>query len=191
MESLDLYLKNLIGKDEKKAAEAAEYLVNNSDVKLFGMLVDKSDFLFDFVRNNVYKRIENVITKDNFKNLINFFDIYSVYYDDFFANIIAMHANESVTDEIFELLEKGTTAQKTYAAKYFSVIPDTVALEPLSNYAFCDDEYLSYNSAEALGQMQDDISFDIALNNLESDDDFERLKAVKFLAAYGNNYTFK
>lgn len=58
----------------------------------------------------------------------------------------------------------------------------------MSKYAFSDDEALSYNAAEALGQMQDDISFNIALSNLQSEDDFEKLKAVKFFVAYGRNY---
>lgn len=191
MENLDLYLKNLTGKDEKKAQEAANYLVNQADVQLFKMLVEKSDYLFDFVRNNVSNRIEKAVSKENFTNIIKFFDLYSVYYDDLFASILAKHANEDLTDEIFELLEKGTNSQKTYAAKYFYYIPDTVALEPLNKYAFSDDEYLSYNAAETLGQMQDDISFDIALENLESEDDFEQLKAVKFFTAYGKNYPFK
>ena len=191
MNNLDLYLKNLTAKDEKKAEEAASYLVNTADLELFKMLVEKTDFLFDFVRNNVAKRIEKVITQNNYLNIIKLFNIYSVYYDDLFANILAKHANEDLTDEIFNMLENGTLSQKTYAAKYFSYIPDTVALELLSKYAFSEDEFLSYNSAEALGQMQDDISFDIALNNLESDDDFEKLTAVKFFVAYGKNYPFE
>lgn len=188
MENLDLYLKNLIGKDEQKALEAASFLINTSNVQLFKMLTDKTDYLFDFVKNNVVKRIDKSINKNNYKNLLNFFTVYSPFYDDVFASILAKHANQDLTDDIFELLEKGTYAQKAYAAKYFSFIPDTVALEILGKYAFCDDETLSYNSAEALGQMQDDISYDIALSSLNSNDDFERLKAVKFFTAYGRNY---
>ena len=188
MENLDLYLKNLTGKDEEKASEAAGYLVSHADVELFKMLVEKTDFLFDFVRNNVNKRIENAVTKGNFKNLIKFFEIYSPYYDDLLASILAKHANQDLTDDIFELLDKGSIAQKTYAAKYFSYIPDTVALELLGKYAFSDNEMLSYNSSEALGQMQDDISYDIAASLLSSKDDFEKLKAVKFFTAYRRNY---
>ena len=191
METKDNYLKALTGKDENKAIEAADYLVNNADTELYKMLAEKSDFLFDFIRNNVCKRIEKVVNKENFKNLIKFFDVYCAYYDDLFASLLAKHANEDVTDEIFELLEKGTIAQKTYAAKYFSYIPDTVALEPLCKYAFCDDEGLCFNAAEALGQMRDDISFDTALNMLDSEDDFDKLKAVKFFNAYGQNYPFE
>lgn len=191
MENLDLYLKNLIGKDESKAQAAANYLIENSDDVLFCMLVEKSDFLFDFVRNNVNKRIEKAVNETNFINILKFFDIYSSYYDDLFASILSKYANENLTDEIFDFLEKGTLAQKTYASKYFFYIPDTVSLELLSKYAFSDDEFLAYNAAEALGQMQDDVSYDVALSNLSSEDDFERLKAVKFFTAYGRNYPLK
>lgn len=188
MINYDLYLKNLTGKDENKAQEAADYLVNESDIQLFKMLVDKTDYLFDFVRNNVCSRIEKAVNKNNVMNVINFFSVYSQYYDDLFASILAKYANEDLTDEMFKLLENGTIEQKTYSAKYFSYIPDTVALEPLSKYAFLDDESLAYNSAEALGQMQDDISYDIALAGLQNDDDFEKLKSVKFFTAYAKNY---
>ena len=190
MENIELYLKNLTGKDEQKAQEAACFLVDNISIDLFKALVEKTDFLFDFVRNNVAKRITKAVNKDNCLNLIKFFDVYSSYYDDLFASILAKHANQDVTDEIFELLDKGNNSQKAYAAKYFSFIPDTVAIELLSKYAFSDDEALSYNCAEALGQMNDDISFDIALSNLNSEDDFEQLKAVKFFVAYGRDYPF-
>lgn len=191
MTNIDNYLKNLTGKDEAKAQEAASYMIDSSNIELFKALVAKSDFLFDFVRNNVNKRIEKAVNKSNFMNLISFFDVYSSYYDDLFALILAKHADENLTDKIFDLLEKGSPSQKTYCAKYFLYIPDTVAIELLNKYAFSDDEALAYNSAEALGQMQDDISFDIALSNLSSSDDFEVLKAVKFFVAYGKDYPLK
>ena len=190
MDNKETYLSALTAKDEEKALQAASYMVENADTELFKMLVEKSDFLFDFIRNNVCKRIEKVINKDNFINIIKFFDFYSQYYDDLFASILAKHANQDLTDDIFELLEKGTIAQKTYAAKYFYYIPDTVALEPLCKYAFSDDESLCYNAAEALGQMRDDISYDTALSYLNSDDDFDKLKAVKFFNAYGQRFPF-
>lgn len=191
MANIELYLKNLTGKDEQKAQEAAWYLIDNVDIDLYTALVVKTDFLFDFVKNNVAKRIEKAINVNNFMNVIKFFNVYSSYYDDLFASILAKHANQDLTDEIFELLDKGTNAQKSYAAKYFSYIPDTVSIDLLSKAAFSDDEVLAYNAAEALGQMHDDISFNIALSNLNSDDDFEQLKAVKFFVAYGRSYPFK
>ena len=186
-----LLLKDLTGRDENKAQEAADYLINSADTELFKMLAEKSDFLFPFVRENVCKRITNAVKKSNFKNIIKFFGYYSPYYDDLSALLLAENADEELTDEIIELLENGNAAQKTYAAKYFSYIPDTAALEILSRYVFSDDENLSANCAEALGQMQDDVSFDIALDMLDSGDDFDRLKAVKFFVSYGRDYPLK
>ena len=191
MENLELLLKDLTNKDEKKAQYAANYLISSADVEMFKMLVAKSDFLFDFVKQNVIKRLNNAINQNNFKNILKFFEEYSADYDDFFADILAKNADEDLTDEILELLEKGSIAQKTYAAKYFSYIPDTISIDLLSKYAFSDDEFLSYNSAEALGQMYDETSFKIALGSLATDDDFDKLKAIKFFVAYGKNYPLK
>ena len=86
------------------------------------------------------------------------------------------------------MLEKGTNSQKAYCAKYFSYIPDTISVELLSQYSLCDDETLAYNAAEALGQMNDEMSYNKALETLKLEDDFEKLKAVKFFVAYGKNY---
>ena len=102
MEKLDLYLKDLICKDENKAQIAADYMINSSDIELFKMLVDKSDFLFDFIRNNISKYIELAVSKENYWNILKFFDIYSVYYDDLFASILSRHANQNLTEEIFK-----------------------------------------------------------------------------------------
>ncbi len=191
MNNLENLVKNLTGKNEAEAQKAADYLMNNADINMFSVLVQKTDYLFDFVKNNVIKRIDNAVNKHNYKNIIKFFDVYSPFYDDVFCNILAKHANQDLTDEIFIMLENGTISQKTYAAKYFYYIPDTVALEILSKYAFSDDENLSYNSAQALGQMQDEVSYDIALSLLESSDDFDKLKAVKFFTAYSNDFPLK
>lgn len=191
MKNLEILLKDITNKDEKKAQEAADYLINSADIELFKMLVAKSDFLFDFVKQNVIKRLNKAINHNNLKNIFKFFEEYSTDYDEFFADVLAKNADEDLTDEILEFLEKGSIAQKTYAAKYFSYIPDTVAIDLLSKYAFNDDESLSYNCAEALGQMHDETSFRMALGSLNTDDDFEKLKAIKFFVAYGKDYPFK
>ena len=187
MENFEKEISDLIGKDEAKAKVIAEKLVNTANIELFKALVYKTDFLFDFVKNNVARRIEEEVNKDNFKNIIKFFGVYSPDYDDLFAGILAKHASQDLTDEMFDLLLKGSDEQKAYCAKYFTFIPDTVSIEELQKYAFSDFEPLALNSAQALGIMRDDISYDIALSNLMSDDDFEKLQAVKFFSAYEKN----
>lgn len=191
MNDIKNYLNDITAKDENKAVIAAKYLIDNSDIELFKLLAAKIDYLFDFVKDNVSRRIESVITNDNYKNVLKFFSCYSPEFDDLFASILSRHANESLTDEILELLENGDNAQKTYAAKYFYYIPDTIAIEMLSKYIFSDWESLSFNCAQALGKMNDEESYQKALKMLESDDDFDRLKAVKFFVAYSKNPPLK
>ncbi len=188
MSLIEKYLNDITAKDENKAIAAASHMINNSDVEMFKLLVGKVDFLFDFIKNNLRKRIETVVNNKNYKNLLSFFDYYSPEFDDLFASLLAKYADENLTDEIFEFLENGSLAQKTYAAKYFSYIPDTVAVDALTKNLSSDWESLSYNCAQALGKMHDSKSYDNALKELESDDDFDKLRAVKFFAAYAQNH---
>ena len=177
----------ICAKDENAARIAAKNIINNSDLKEFEALCNKMDFLFDFVRENVYKRLTFAINKNNFKNIIKFFEIYSPYFDDFFSSILAKYADEDLTDEIYEILSNGTESQKTYAASYFKHIPDTVAIDELKNNLLTEFEPLFINCSMALGKMNDEESYQKYLSELKSDDDFVKLKAVKFLCSYGDN----
>ena len=177
-------VKDLTAKDEQKALAAAGEIVNNTNIEAFKLLVNKSEFLFDFVKNNVCKRLNKVITPNNYRNLFGFFKTYCPDFEDVIVGSLAKYANEDMTDEILELLERGTDDEKAYAAKYFSYIPDTIAAEELIKYAFCDNEALAFNAAKALGAMSTEAAYQKAIELLNSDDDFTVLKAVKFLVAY-------
>lgn len=184
--NIDIEVKNLTSKDEKAALKSAQFLLNSGNIEMFNALLKKSEFLFDFVKQNVNKRLTKALTETNYKNLFKFLDNYSPDYEDFIASSFAKYANEDLTDEILELLQNGTKSQKTYAAKYFSYIPDTIAADNLLEYAFSDNEPLAFNSAQALGKMENKESYEKALSMLKDDDDFKKLDAVKFLVAYGN-----
>ena len=151
---IDIEVKNLTSKDEKAALKSAQFLLNSGNIEMFNALLKKSEFLFDFVKQNVNKRLTKALTETNYKNLFKFLDNYSPDYEDFIASSFAKYANEDLTDEILELLQNGTENQKTYAAKYFSYIPDTIAADNLLEYAFSDNEPLAFNSAQALGKME-------------------------------------
>ena len=176
----------LCAKDEAMARKAAAEFIKTPDIKEFECLCEKMDFLFDFVRENVYKRLSSVINQNNFKKIINFFDIYCPYFDDFFSEILSKYADEDLTDEILEILSKGNDSQKTYAANYFKKIPDTVAKDDLVKNLETDFEPLFINCAGALGKMEDKTSLEKFLADLNSNDDFEKLRAVKFITAYGD-----
>ena len=67
-------IKKLTGKNPDEYEVVAKSLVDNSDVNFFAKLVKQDDFLFDFVKNNVAKRIRKACNKENYLNLISFQD---------------------------------------------------------------------------------------------------------------------
>lgn len=179
-------VKDLTAKDEQKAFCAAQEIINKTNTEAFKLLADKSEFLFDFVKNNVCKRLNKAINQNNYRNLFAFLKIYCPDFEDVIIGSLAKFANEEMTDEMLELLEQGSDEEKAYAAKYFSYIPDTIAIDDLIQYSFEDNEALAFNAAKALGAMNADIAYQKAIELLNSDDEFTVLKAVKFLVAYEN-----
>lgn len=181
------YVKKLTGKNPTDFESAATHIVNNSDVKTFEALVGQSDFLFPFIRQNVLKRLLQAVNNSNYKNLMSFLTVYSPDYEEFVISPLVKHANEEMTDEMLELLENGTDAQKAYAAKYFSHINDTLAIELLRKNSYSELDALALNCAHALSAMKDEESYTLAIKKLESDDEFELLSAARFLTAYNDS----
>ena len=91
-----------------------------------------------------------------------------------------------MTDEILEIFETGTQNEKCYCAKFFSYIQDSLAIELLRNNSYTENESLNANCAATLGILGDEASYDEAIEKLSSEDEFEKLAAVKFLVIYGN-----
>ena len=179
-------LKKLTSKNPKEYEYAASHLMDNADEQLFAELVEKDSFLFDFVKQNVAQRLENATNEHNWQTVLSFLKYYSPSYEEFVAATLAKYADEDLTDRMLELLENGTEDEKTYAAKFFSYIQDPLAIELLKKNSYTDNEYLNTNCAVTLSVMKDESSYNEALEKLKSDDDFEKLAAVKFLTAYGN-----
>lgn len=179
-------IKKLTGKNKNDYEQAACHLVNTADVEMFKALVEKDDFLFDFVKQNVNERLMAAVTDENYKNIFTLMEIYSPSYEDFIVNTLVKYANEDLTDRMLKLLECGSVDEKIYSAKYFSRIQDPLAIEALRKNAFSDNEFLNINCALALGLFKDKKSFDIALEKLDNPDEFERLSGVKFLSVYGD-----
>lgn len=180
------YIKKLTGKNKADYEEAAFHLINTPDVEMFDELLKKDDFLFDFIKENVSERIKNAINETNYKNLLCLLKRYSPSYEDALITSLVKFADEDLTDTMLELLENGTNDEKTYCAKFFTYIQDPLAIEFLKNNTNTEDEFLNQNSAAALGAMQEESSYLDASAKLTSDDEFEKLSAVKFLVAYGD-----
>lgn len=181
------YVKKLTGKNPTDFESAAAHIVNNSDVKTFEVLVGQSDFIFPFIKQNVLKRLLNAVNSSNYKNLMSFLTVYSHDYEEFVISPLVQHADEEMTDEMLDLLENGTDAQKAYAAKYFSHINDTLAIELLRENSYSEFDALALNCAQALSAMKDEESYNSSVKKLQSNDEFELLSAVRFLTAYNDS----
>ena len=179
-------LKKLTSKNKNDYEAVAKHLVDDCDVELFKELVDNDDFLFDFVKNNVAQRLENVVNQNNYQNLIEFLKYYSQSYEDAIVGSLVKYADEDLTDLMLDKFENGCDNEKAYAAKYFAKIQDPLAYEFLRLNSYSDNEFLAQNCAMTLGAWHDEKSFDEAIEKLQNSDDFEKLSAVKFLTAYGD-----
>lgn len=179
-------LKKLISKNPQDFEGVAKELIETCNTELFKELVEQEDFLFDFVKQNVAKRLEKYINQSNYMNLIEFLKYYSPSYEEFIITNLAEYANEDLTDLMLDKFENGSIDEKIYSAKYFSYIKDPLSLEFLNKYAFCEDSTLSSNCAQTLAYMNETDAYNKALTMLNADDDFTKLDGVKFLISYGD-----
>lgn len=183
-------IKKLTGKNPSEYEPAAKLLVNNSDVELFEKLVKQDDFLFDFIKDNVAKRIQNACTKENYLNLLAFLEYYSPSYDTMIARVLYSFSGDELLPEMKELFLNGSDSKKAYAVKYFSFVsPERLAeiLPLLRQTAHSSFEPLAVNSIEVLSILKDEESKNEALARLDSQDEFVRFEAVKFLVNYQAN----
>ena len=180
-------IKKLTGKNPTEYETVAKSLINNSDKELFAKLVKQEDFLFDFIKDNVAKRIQNACNKENYLNLLNFLEYYSPSYDTMIARVLYSFSGDELLPEMKEFFLNGTDSQKAYAVKYFSFVNNnnlTELLPLLRKTAKATFEPLSINSIEVLSKLQDEVSKNDALNQLESSDEFEQFDGIKFLVNY-------
>lgn len=178
-------LKKLTGKNRNEYEIEAKNLVNTPDIELFRELVEQDGFLFDFIKQNVAKRISDAVDEHNYKNLLEFFKYYSPSYEDAIISNLVEFADEDLTDIILEKSENGNNDEKTYCAKYFAYIKDPLAYDFLIKNSYSQDEYLAQNCASTLSAWNDEKSYNDAISKLQETDEFEKLSAVKFLCAYG------
>ena len=184
---MDLF-KALTGKNPVEFEQAAKTLVDTPDIELFKKLVKQDDFLFDFVKNNVAKRIKVACNKHNYMNLFKFFNYYSPSYDEVIASVLYEFGGEELLPRIKELFVNGNNAEKTYALKFLSMLPKgkTEDIMPqIREAAKSDDEFLANNAIEVLSKNKDMVSKEEAVKQLGSNDEFEQYMAVKFLVTYG------
>lgn len=184
-------LNDLISKDNIASTAAARNIIDSADTISFGKLCEKSEFLFDFIKEKINEKLINAVNSENFENIFKFIKIYNLDFEDFIIKAWVKFANEDLTDRILELFENGTNEEKAYAAGYFCHINDTLALDFLKENAFSDFEPLAQNSARALFKFDERDIFNKAISVIQSNaDDFEKFKYVNFLLSFGDTSCF-
>ena len=109
-------IKKLTGKNPDEYEAVAKSLVDNSDVNLFAKLVKQDDFLFDFVKNNVSNRIKKACNKNNYLNLMNFFEYYSPSYDAMIAEVLYNFGGIELLPAMKEIFVSGDDGRRACAA---------------------------------------------------------------------------
>ena len=181
-------IKKLTGKNPSEYEPIAKAMIDNSDIELFKKLVGQDNFLFDFIKENVARRIQKACNKDNYLNLLDFLDVYSSSYDTVIAQVLHEFGKENIFTRMKDLFLNGSDAQKAYAAKYFTFADKEMIkslLPQIREASKSDFEPLAVNSTEVLSLLNDEVSKNEALENLKSKDEFEQFNAVKFLVVFG------
>lgn len=185
MNTSEQLVSALIGKDRIKAADAAAYIINNKDEQSWALLMEKADFLFDYIKNRAGQHIFNAVKQDNYNNLFVFLKYHSPDFDKYVADAFAQFKNDDLKEEFLQLLAVGTESEMAYAAKYFSVVPTVEVESLLFECSKSENISLKFNAAEALGHINSSEAYNYYLNRLSSDDDWDKLDAAQFLSAYG------
>lgn len=180
-------IKKLTGKNPAEYEPVAKNLIDNSDVELFAKLVKQDDFLFDFIKDNVAKRIKYACNLENYQNLLEFLDYYSASYENVIAETLYEFGKEDLIPLMKEIFLDDSPSKKAYVAKYFTFLPPKYIMELvplLRETAKSTFEPLSVNSIEVLSKIGDETSKLEALAALDSKDEFEQYSAIKFLVTY-------
>ncbi len=181
-------IKKLTGKNPSEYEPVAKAMVDNSDLELFSKLVEQDNFLFDFIKENVARRIQKACNKDNYLNLLNFLGVYSPSYDTVIAEVLHNFGKETIFDRIKDIFLSGNDSQKAYAVKYFSFADKGMVRELLPQIreaSKSDFEPMAVNAVELLSLLNDEVSKNEALQKLNSADEFEQFNAVEFLVVFG------
>jgi hypothetical protein len=173
-------------KDKNISQNAANIIVDNTDLDAWVCLVENADYILDFIKRNATQKLFFACNAQNISNLFEFLNYHSADLDDFVASAFAEYCNEEIIEKMFALLEDGTNQQKAYAAKFFSMVPNSGVTELLFEGSKSDYKPLANNCALALGEMNDKASFDYYVTLLASDDEWKVLNAAEFLSLYGN-----
>lgn len=183
---------NLINKDFNVQKSAAAVIINESDVFSFKILAEKSEFIFDFIKDKVRLNLLNAVNEGNVLNLFGFMKYYSSDFEDVIVKSFIKFNNDDIKTRMLNILKDGTVEEKTYAVKYFAQIKDSIDKKVIGEFIKSDFYPLKSASIELLSKYGDREEFDRRINILKTNtDEFEKFEAAEFLCLFGDKYAYE
>lgn len=185
-------LNNLTSKDNKLQKSAASLIINSKDTRAFEILCEKSEILFDFIKEKVVNNLISEVNQNNILNLFSFMKSYSDDFKDFIIKPFIKFNSKEIEDKMFDLIKNGTDNEKIYAVLYFSELKNDSILPFIKEFIKSDNIDLKKNSIEFLKKFNIKDEFNIAVNTLKnSKNDFDKMEAVEFLSFYKDKSSFE
>lgn len=182
---------NLTDKNYDVANKAGIDIIETSDIKAFQVLEEKSEFIFDFIKEKILKILIKSVNQNNLMNLFNFTKIYSNDFKDFILQPLINFSNDEIEKKFIDLLKNGTSEQKTYGIEFFTKIKNNLSVEFAKSSLSTDFEPLKIASIKLLKEYGEIDEFNSAIKKLNSsDDDFEKFEAVEFLTTWGDKKAY-
>ena len=182
---------NLTDKNYDVANKAGIDIIETSDIKAFQVLEEKSEFIFDFIKEKILKILIKSVNQNNLMNLFNFTKIYSNDFKDFILQPLINFSNDEIEKKFIDLLKNGTSEQKTYGIEFFTKIKNNLSVEFAKSNLSTDFEPLKIASIKLLKEYGEINEFNSAIKKLNSsDDDFEKFEAVEFLTTWGDKKAY-
>ncbi|HSA05919.1 MAG TPA: hypothetical protein P5556_01925 [Candidatus Gastranaerophilales bacterium] len=178
-------VSELLGKNKQKTQEAAKKIINTPDIDAWKCLLENSDYVFSYIKHKAGKALANEITKENTDKVIELFKFHEGDWDEYLAEGLSRNADENLNEKMLTILEKGALEEKIYATRYFCLVNYPKAIDTLFNISKSFYQELKSNAAEALGILNHEESYNYYINQLNSDDEWERIEAAQFLAKFG------
>ncbi len=184
-------VNNLISKDYKVSIEAAGLIINSKDIEAYRVLCEKSEFIFDFIKDKILKNLTAQVNETNVLNLFEFTKIYSSDFKDFILSSFVKFNSDKIEEKMSELLNNGSDSEKAHAVEFFTLIKKPLEINKIRKLKDIEFNPLKEASVKYLKKFNEREDYNLALKTLSyGSDNYEKLKSVEFLALYGDKEAF-